>query len=155
MVIGRSLGDRTTIKALHDYLKLHLPTSFVSTTLLTRGYFEVLFVDEEGAKSTKKIMVVEWSGLNLSFSTYVPNFDASIQGAKALLFQSIKVQFWNLHEQFKNTKALTIMANKIKEVLEIEVADSYTKRPTCPMITVDVRNISKFAGYIHIPSMAK
>jgi hypothetical protein len=67
-VIGRTLGGRATIKALHDCLKLHLPASFTSTTLLTRGYFEILFEDEEGAKATRKFTTVEWSGLSFSFS---------------------------------------------------------------------------------------
>jgi hypothetical protein len=96
-IIGRTMGGRTTIKALHDCLKLHLPTSFISTTLLTRGYFEVLFTDEEGAKATWRITTVKWNGLNLSFSRYIP-FDSRVQGAKALLSHSIKVQFSNLHE---------------------------------------------------------
>jgi hypothetical protein len=77
-VIGRTLGGRTMIKTLHDCLKLHLPTTFVSTTLLTRGYFEVLFVDEEGTKVARIITIVEWNGLNLSFSIYVPNFDSNV-----------------------------------------------------------------------------
>ncbi len=64
-VIRRTFGGRTTIKAIHDCLKLQLPTSFVVATLLTRGYFEVLFVDKEGAKVIRKITAVEWSGLNL------------------------------------------------------------------------------------------
>jgi hypothetical protein len=78
MVIGRVLGGRPTIKALQDRLKLHLPASYTSVTLLTRGFFKVLFTDEEGAKSTRKITTVEWSGLNLSFSRYISNFDASV-----------------------------------------------------------------------------
>jgi hypothetical protein len=78
MVIGRTLSGRRTITALQDCLKLHLPASYTLVTLLTRGFFEVLFTDEEGAKSAKKITTVEWSGLNLSFSRYIPNFDASV-----------------------------------------------------------------------------
>jgi hypothetical protein len=66
--------------------------------MLTRGYFEVFFANEEGTKSTKKITGVEWSGLNLSFSTYVPNFDVNIQGVEALLSHLIKMQFRDLHE---------------------------------------------------------
>jgi hypothetical protein len=66
--------------------------------LLTRGFFEVLFTDEEGAKSAKKITTVEWSGLNLSFSRYISNFEANVQGAETLLSHTIKVQFPNLHE---------------------------------------------------------
>jgi hypothetical protein len=81
IVIGFSLGGRTTIKALHDCLKFHLPASFTSTTLFTKGYFEILFEDEEGAKTTKKLTAIEWSGLSLSFSRYVPNFNANCQGA--------------------------------------------------------------------------
>jgi hypothetical protein len=78
MVIGRALGGRPTIKALQDCLKLYLPTSYTLVTLLTRSFFEALFMDEEGAKFAKKITEVEWSSLNLSFSWYIPNFDASV-----------------------------------------------------------------------------
>jgi hypothetical protein len=91
MVIGRALGGRPTIKALQDCLKLHLPASYTSVTLLTRGFFEVLFTDEEGAKFARKITTVEWSGLNLTFSRYIPNFDTSVQGAETLLSHTIKV----------------------------------------------------------------
>ncbi len=138
-LVGRSLEEPLVVEQqsrLSDqgYLKLHLPTSFVSTTLLTRGYFEVLFADDEGTILTRKIRAVEWSTLNLSFSKYVPNFDASIQGIEALLSHSINVQFPVLHEQFRNAKALTIMASKIEEVLEIKSTNLYMKRPACPMI---------------------
>jgi hypothetical protein len=47
------------------------------------------------------------------------------------------------------------MANKIREVLEIELEDSYIKKHVGPMITMETRDISKFVGYICIPSMAK
>jgi len=66
MVIGRALGSRPTIKALQDCFKLHLPASYTSVTLLTRGFFEVLFMDEEGVKFARKITTMEWSNLNLS-----------------------------------------------------------------------------------------
>jgi len=82
-----------TFKTLHECLKLHLPVSFISTTLLTRRYFLIFFEIEEGAMATRKLTLVEWSGLSLSFSRYTPNFDASAQGAKALLTHTIKVQF--------------------------------------------------------------
>jgi hypothetical protein len=65
------------------------------------------------------------------------------------------VQFPDLHEQFRNTRALTITASKIGEVLEIEAADSYIKRPSGPMITIELKDISKLPGYIQIPSMAE
>ncbi len=68
MVIERALGGRPTIKAFQNCLKLHLLTSYTSVTLLTRGFFEVLFTNEERAKFAKKITTMEWSGLNLSFS---------------------------------------------------------------------------------------
>jgi len=67
-VIGRTLGGRATLKTLLDCLKLHLPVPFVLITLLTRGYFEVRFEEEEGAKATRRLATVEWSGLSLSFS---------------------------------------------------------------------------------------
>jgi hypothetical protein len=149
------LGGRATFKDLHECLKLHLPTSFSSTTLLTRGYFLILFENEEGAIATRKLATVEWSGLSLSFSRFSPDFDASVQGAEALLTHTIKVQFSDLHEQFRNEKALTIMASKIGEVLDIEAADSYIKRPTGPMVTVEVQDITKLVGFIRIPSMAE
>jgi hypothetical protein len=97
MVIGRTLGGRATFKTLHECLKLHLPVFFILVTLLTRGYFLILF-ENEGAMATRKLTSVEWSGLSLSFSRYTPNFDASAQGAEALLTHTIKVQFPNLHE---------------------------------------------------------
>ncbi len=155
MVIRRALGNKPTIKAVQNCLKLHLPTSYTSITLLTRGFFEVLFMDEEGAKFTMKITAMEWSGLNLSCSRYIPNFDTSVQGAKTLLSHTIKVQFSDLHEQFRNKKTFIIMANKIGEVLEIEPKDSYIKRPIGPMIMVETRDINKLAEYIRIPSMAE
>jgi hypothetical protein len=104
IVIRRMLGGRATFKALHECLKLHLPVTFVSATLFTRGFFLILFENEEGATSTKKLTSVEWNGLSLSFSRYNPNFDVSTQGAEALLMHTIKVQFPDLHEQFRNKK---------------------------------------------------
>jgi hypothetical protein len=47
------------------------------------------------------------------------------------------------------------MANNIGEVLDIESPDSYIKRPVGPMVTVEVKHISKLAGIIRIPSMAE
>jgi hypothetical protein len=129
--------------------------SFISATLLTRGYFLILFENEKGAIATKKFTSVEWSELNLSFSKYTSSFDASAQGAEALLTHTIKVQFPDLHEQFKNVRALTIMASKFDEVLDIEAADSYVKRPAGPMVTIKIKDITKLAGYIKIPSMAE
>ncbi len=76
-VIGRTLGGRASLRALHESLKLHLPATFISTTLLTRGFFLILFEDEERATSTRKLATVEWNGLSLSFSRYNPNFDAN------------------------------------------------------------------------------
>jgi hypothetical protein len=154
-VIGRTLGGRATFKALFDCFKLHLPAPFNLVSLLTRGYFEIIFENEEGAKATRRLAAVEWSGLGLSFSRYIPNFDSSSQGAEAQLTHAIKVQFPDLHEQFRNTRAMTIMASKIGEVLEIEAVDSYIKRPAGPMITIDLTDISKLPGYIRIPSMAE
>jgi len=90
-VIGRTLGGRVSFKALHECLKLHLPTSFASTTLLTRGYFLILFDSEERAIVTRKLTMVDWSGLSFSFSRFSPDFDASAQGAEMLLTHTIKV----------------------------------------------------------------
>ncbi|CAK9216022.1 unnamed protein product [Sphagnum troendelagicum] len=47
------------------------------------------------------------------------------------------------------------MANKVGEVLEIEPAKSYIKRPAGPLITIELKDISKLPGYIRIPSMAE
>jgi hypothetical protein len=136
-------------------LKLHLPATFVSTTLLTRGFFLILFEDEKGATSTKKLASVEWNGLSLSFSRYNPNFDSNAQRVDALFTHMIKVQFLDLHDQFRNERALTIMASKLGDVLDIEAADSYMKRPAGPMVTIEVKDIAKLVGYIKIPSMAE
>ncbi len=67
-IIGRILGGRATFKTLLNCLKLHLPTLLVSVSLLTRGYFEILLKDEEGAKATRRLTAIEWSGLCFSFS---------------------------------------------------------------------------------------
>jgi len=154
-VIGRILGGKASFKMFFECLKLHLPPSFVSTTLLTRGYFLILFDKEEGAIATRKLSSVEWSGLTLSFSKYSPDFDASAQGSEALLTHSIKVQFPDIHEEFRNPKALTMLASKVGEVLDIEPADSYIKRPTGPMVIVEVLDISKLAGFIRIPKLVE
>ncbi|CAK9253724.1 unnamed protein product [Sphagnum jensenii] len=89
-VIGRTLGGRTSFKTIQESLKLHLPVPFISTTLLTKGFFLILFEDEEGATATRKLATVEWSGLALSFYRYNPSFDANAQGAEALLMHAIK-----------------------------------------------------------------
>jgi len=47
------------------------------------------------------------------------------------------------------------MASKLGEVLEIEATDSYIKRLAGPMITIELRDISKLPGYIRISSMAE
>ncbi|CAK9855428.1 unnamed protein product [Sphagnum jensenii] len=47
------------------------------------------------------------------------------------------------------------MASSIGDVLHIESPDSYIKRPAGPMVTVEVKDISKLAGIIRIPSMAE
>jgi hypothetical protein len=47
------------------------------------------------------------------------------------------------------------MASKIGEVLEVELEDSYIKRPAGPMIMVETHDISKLVRYIRIPSMAE
>ncbi|CAK9878236.1 unnamed protein product [Sphagnum jensenii] len=97
-VIDKTLGGRATFKTLLDCLKLHLPAPLVSVTFFTRGYFEILLEYEEGAKATRRLTVVEWSGLGFSFSRYIPNFDASSQGVEVQLTHVIKVQFPDLHE---------------------------------------------------------
>jgi hypothetical protein len=154
-VIGRTLAGKASFKDLQDCLRLHLPAPFSTITLLTRGYFEVLFEKEEGAKATRKLGAVEWSGCALSFSRYSALFRSNEHGAETLLTHSIKVQFSDLHVQLRTEKALTIMASSIGEVVDIESPDSYIKRPAGPMVTVEVKDISKLAGIIRIPSMAE
>jgi hypothetical protein len=98
---------------------------------------------------------VEWSDWTLSFSKYTINFRSNIQGAETLLTHFVKVQFLDLYDQFHTTKTLTIMASSIGEMLEIESPDSYIKRLAGPTITIKVKDISKLAGIIRIPSMAE
>jgi hypothetical protein len=47
------------------------------------------------------------------------------------------------------------MVSKIGEVLEIELMESYVKRPTGPMIMMEIQDINRLAGHIHILSMAE
>ncbi len=60
-----------------------------------------------------------------------------------------------MHDQFRNERALTIMASKLGEMLDIEAADSYIKRLAGPMVTIEVKDIAKLASYIRIPLMAE
>ncbi len=39
--------------------------------------------------------------------------------------------------------------------MDIEAADSYIKRPAGPMVTIEVQDITRLAGFIMIPSMAE
>jgi hypothetical protein len=127
----------------------------LTVTLLTRGYFEVFFEKKEGARAARKLTVVEWSGWALSLSRYSTLFRPNEHEAERLLTHSIKVQFPDLHVQLHTEKALTIMASSIGDVLDIESPDSYIKRPAGPMVTVEVKDISKLTGIIRIPSMAE
>jgi hypothetical protein len=154
-VIRRTLAGRASFKDLQDCLRLHLPAPFLTVTLLTRGYFETLFEEEEGARVARKLAAVEWSGWAVSFSKYSALFRPNEHGVETLLTHAIKVQFPDLHVQLHTEKALTIMASSIGDVLDIESPDSYIKRPAGPMVTVEVKDISKLAGIIRIPSMAE
>jgi hypothetical protein len=154
-VIGRTLAGKTSFKDLQDCLRFHFPAPFLTVTLLTRGYFEVFFEKKEGARAARKLTVVEWSGWALSFSRYSTLFRPNEHEAERLLTHSIKVQFPDLHVQLHTEKALTIMASSIGDVLDIESPDSYIKRPAGPMVTVEVKDISKLTGIIRIPSMAE
>jgi len=130
-------------------------TSYTSTALFTRGYFLILVENEEGAVAIRKLATINWSGLSFSFSRFSLDFDASVQRTEALLTHTIKVQFPDLHEQFRNVKAFTIMASKLDEVLDIEATDFYIKRPAGPMATVEVQDITRLAGFMRIPSMVE
>ncbi len=147
----RQLGGRATFKGLLDCLKLHLPAPFNSVSFLTRGYFEVLFELQERGRGqghqTTGNSRMERPGL-LLFSLHSKFWLKLARGGSSTHTR-------DLHEQFRNTRALTIMASKIGEVLEIEAVDSYIKRPTGPMITIELRDISKLLRYIRIPSMAE
>jgi len=96
-VIERTLAGKASFKDLHDCLKLHLPAPFLTITLLTRGYFEILFEKEEGARATRKLAAIEWNGWALSFSRYLTLFRPNEHGMEKLLTHSIKVQFLDLH----------------------------------------------------------
>jgi len=93
--------------------------------------------------------------MNFFFSRYISNFDSNVQGVDAMLTHAVKVQCPNLHEQFRNDKAFTIMASKIGEVMEIELVELYMKRHAGLMITVEIQDISRLVGHILIPSMVK
>ncbi|CAK9220079.1 unnamed protein product [Sphagnum troendelagicum] len=154
-VIGRTVSGKASFKDLQDCLRLHLLAPFLTVTLLTRGYFEVLFEKEEGAGAIRKLATVEWSGWALSFSRYSALFRPNKYGIEMLFTHSFKVQFLDLHVQLRTEKALTIMASSIGDVLDIESLDFYIKKPAGPMVTVEVKDISKLAGIIRIPSMVE
>jgi len=121
--------------------------------LLMCGFFEVLFLDEEGTKATRKITLVEWNDMNFFLFKYVLNFNSNTQRPEVMLTHIVKVSFPNLHEQFKNDKTFTIMTSKIGKVMEIELVELYVKKLVGLMITVEIRDISKLVGHIRIPLM--
>jgi hypothetical protein len=47
------------------------------------------------------------------------------------------------------------MATKIGEVLEIKPTETYIKRPAGPLITIELKDISKLPGFIRILLMAE
>jgi hypothetical protein len=143
------------IYVVHSKLELKFASQKPPHIEIHYGYFLILYNSEEGAIATRKLTTVDWSGLSLSFSKFSPNFDANAQGAEALLMHTIKVQFLDIHEQFKNARALTIMASKLGEILDIKAADFYIKRSADPMVTVEVHDITRLASFIRIPSMAE
>jgi hypothetical protein len=93
--------------------------------------------------------------MNFFFFRYVSNFNSRAHGVEVMLTQMVKVQFPDLHEQFKMEKAFIIMASKIRDVLEIEPVESYVKRPTRLMIMVEIKGINRLVGHICILSMAE
>lgn len=66
---------------------------------------------------------------------------------------SIKVQFPDINFQFRNVENLTSLASKIGQVFEVKSFDSHVKRPTGPVITVEVADVSKLPGCILLPSL--
>jgi hypothetical protein len=52
-----------------------------------------------------------------------------------------------------NKQDLTTMASSIREMLEIKAMNSYIKRLTNPMITIEVPNIATLLGNVKIPSV--
>jgi hypothetical protein len=110
-VIGRTLAGRASFKDLQDCLRLHLLAPFSTVTLLTRGYFEILFEEKEGARATRKLAAVEWSGWALSFSRYSALFRPNEHGAEMLFTHTIKVQFPDLHIQLRRPKNQDVCLN--------------------------------------------
>jgi hypothetical protein len=67
MLIQKLMGKILPFKELKDCLELHLHQSFYSIKLLTRGFFEVVFLEEEGTTRVRVMAVVEWEGLSMNF----------------------------------------------------------------------------------------
>jgi len=93
--------------------------------------------------------------MNFFLSRYVSNFNSNTQGVEVMLTHTVKVQFLNPHEQFRNDKAFTIMASKIGKVMEIKPVESYVKRPAGLMLMVEIQNISRLVGHICIFSIVE
>jgi hypothetical protein len=69
------------------------------------------------------------------FSKWKPYFDVAIHGAKFFLFHMVEDQLPYLDYQFYNTKTLKYLANKIGEVLDNELLNSYIKRLAIVLFT--------------------
>lgn len=61
------MGKILPLKELKDCLELHPHQSLYSIKLLTKRFFEVVFLEEEGTTRVGVMVVVEWEGLSMNF----------------------------------------------------------------------------------------
>ncbi len=109
IAIERTLGNRTIIKALHECLKLHLPTSFVSTTFLAWSYFEILCFNHISSMGLLWNPLHWWGGCKSNQE----NHDNRMERLKPL-FLHIHSKLWCLHSR-NNGPALSLDKSAIPE----------------------------------------
>ena len=147
-------GKLPIYKALLDFLRAQLPERFLALRALARGFFEMEFADEKGATVALKAPSMRWNGQVVQLSRWHPRFSASAPETSSYLSRIVKVQFPGLDAAFLPTSTLERIASTIGEVVMVEAADSYLKRPAGPIVTIQVSQILRLPSIVLLPCLA-
>ncbi len=131
-------------------MQFDLHESFKTVTLLTQGFFEILFMTEVGVMATRKLVTIKWGGLSFFFQIE-DTFQHLNPRSRTPTNTQNKVQFPNINFKFCNKKDFTSLASKIGEVIKVESFESYVKHLTGLMVTIEVVDVSRLPSNILLP----
>jgi hypothetical protein len=123
------------------------------TKLLTKGFFEVVFLEKESTTRARAMATVQWEGLLMNFFKWRPLFQVGSKKAELSMAYAVKVQFPNLSFHFCNNQDLQSIISYIGEVLHVEAHESYIKRLVNSLVTMEVHDIKRLTESILIPSL--